>query len=74
MDNQLIHQSVFNPADVRLTPRARLPEALEWDAQKLNSRIEHDPYVSAETLINKLTSGSWSDIDRSVLATLTSSG
>jgi hypothetical protein len=76
MKGQLIHESVLRPDTPKRPIKARLPNGLVWDADDLkkNLCLEPDPYISAEALLNKLTAGALTPIDRGVLTTLISSG
>jgi hypothetical protein len=73
MRGQLIHESVL-PVISSSTPRARLPDTIQWCTGDLNSHVERDPYMAGKTLIDKLSAGGLSDIERGILKTLVSSG
>jgi hypothetical protein len=76
MNGQLIHESVLRPKPPTRAIKARLPKGLIWDADDLEKKmcLEPDPYISAETLLKKLTTGALAPGDRGVLTTLSSSG
>jgi hypothetical protein len=76
MRGQLIHESVLRPDPPHRPIKACLPDGLSWNADDLekNLCLEPDPYISAETLLSKLTTGALSPGDRGVLVTLSSSG
>jgi hypothetical protein len=73
MKGQLIHESVL-PMIPSSTPRARLPDALQWSTGDLKSHVERDPYMAGKVLIDKLSAEGLSDIERGILKTLVSSG
>jgi hypothetical protein len=76
MRGQLIHESVLSSDLTQRMPKALLPYGWNWDVEYLrkNKRLEPDPYISAESLLSKLTTAVLNEVDRGVLTTLSSSG